>query len=217
MPGLLGAFLGALGALAGAYVITGVEETLIPAPHHLPVLLDIARLLGLWWGIVFAGLMVGLALAECLASAFTQRLARRAEDPESPPPGWRAREVLAGAARAALLLAATPFVVALGLVPVAGPLLAGLAAGAAFSYEQTEAYLGGRGVSGASRRRWRRENRPEALGLGLAAALLLLSPGANLLGLPLVLPALAVGTARLAGESARDAPAESAPGETRPA
>jgi hypothetical protein len=203
LPAILG--LAALGGglLLGIYAVPKVEA--ITAAHRVrfPDLVDLAAVVSVWVGTLVAGILTGVALVSLLCAPLLERLGRRAEalDGGSAEARWpRWRELPRTFARALPLLAAVPAAFVLCLLPFAGPLLAGLLIAWVWAAQQTAPALALRGQAGAARRAWRREWRPEILGFG-AAALLLLP-----LAAPVIAPALAVGAALLVYEIEGDAP-----------
>lgn len=135
-----------------------------------------------------------------IGEPFYERIWRRAEQdlggfPSAPLTFWRSAGggvalVLRGAAYALLTLA-------VGLVPVAGPiivpLLGAVLAGHLIARELTTRPLENRGVAGNARRAVRRGSRARQLGFGVMTQLFFLVPG----GAILVMPAAVVGSTLL--------------------
>jgi uncharacterized protein involved in cysteine biosynthesis len=204
LPALLTVALIVVGAVAGAFAIRPAEAALIPARGHAPTWLVMLMTLGLWASTVAAGMLMGLAVALLLAAPVLERLSRRVEAHlrgVAPEEDRGLRWELAASFRtSAYFLVRAPGVLALGLIPLLGPVLA-LAWGAhSLAFQQTEATLARHGLDFAARRAWHRRWRIESLGFGIAGLVILLIPLANVL----LLPALSVGGTRLALELTDD-------------
>jgi hypothetical protein len=209
--GLLPAVLGLAGLggglLLGVYGVPRVEAAIAAHRPHLdlPDLVDLAAVIGLWVGTLGTGVLAALALVMLLCAPLLERLGRRAEALAggTPPARWpRWREVLLTYARALPLVGAVPAAFVLSLLPFLGPLIAGLVLARVTAAQQTAPALALRGHARGARRAWHHDWRPESLGFGVTALLLL--P----LAAPLLVPGLAVGAALLVYEIEGDAPPE---------
>jgi CysZ protein len=197
VPALLAAACVGGGLLAGTYAGPAVEAALTPAPGRVPEAVAVVLAITVWIATLTACLALGLALALLLAAPVLDVLAReteRAERGEAVELSRGLRWEIAQSLRSALyFLAAAPLVFLLGLVPLAGPALSALWAARALSFQLTEPTLVRRGLGFAERRQWHRRWRPESMGFGLIALMVLIVPCANVL----LAPALVVGGTRL--------------------
>jgi uncharacterized protein involved in cysteine biosynthesis len=206
LPTLLGTLSIASGILLGAYL--GSLENQRFASHWGGRLgeLDLVVELGILLGTVGVGLGVGLAIAFLLSAPLLEILSRRVEQTETG--GVAAlgpKGVLVAFVRAGYPLVLVPVAWALSLVPLVGP-PAGLLVGAyAVAAEGMSSTLARRGISGL----WHRRFLAEALGFGLAGAVLMAVPLVDFLAIP----AIIVGGTRLVLEL-EEAPAA---GEAEPA
>jgi uncharacterized protein involved in cysteine biosynthesis len=196
LPALLGAFLIVAGLFLGVFSIRAVEEALAPRPGHVPAWLAVVITLALWLGTVAAGLVAGLALALLLTAPLLDLLSQRVEltvrralPDASRGLRWEVAQSLKGSL---FLIAATPLVFALGLIPLAGPVLGIVWAAYVLAYQQTDSPLSRRGLAFAERRGWHGHWRWESLGFGLAGLALMVPPLSFFLA-----PALTVGGTRL--------------------
>jgi len=199
-PAALTSALLLAGAVAGLLAVPWLDETLGGEAGRSRSLASLLLALGLWAGAPLMGLLLGLALALLLAAPVLEQLSVVVERLESGAPGvatqglvWEVRESLKGAL---YLMLRAPFILLVGLVPVAGPLISAVWGAHALAFQLTEGPLARRRLDFMARRVWHRRHRAESLGLGLAGLLTLLVPLANLL----LAPALVVGGTRLALE-----------------
>jgi CysZ protein len=186
-----------LGAVFGLYAAPRLESGLLDAPQGLSPWLYTPLAATLWIVTLMASMAAGLGLALLVAAPILDRLSRQTEaivcggvKDASRGLGWEIAQTLRGALH---LLAAAPVAFLIGLVPIAGVGLGALWAAAALALQETDPVLARRGLTFAERREWQRRYRPESLGFGLAALLLLLVPCANLA----LAPAIVVGATRL--------------------
>jgi CysZ protein len=206
LPALAATVLVGAGLLAGALTFPWIEGRLAPAESGLPAALALAAAIGLGLVALVAGAFLGLALALALAAPILERLSQRVEALSggvAAGPGTGLGREVAEAARGALyLLLRAPAIIALGLVPIVGPVVA-LAWGAhALAWQETEGPLLRRGLDLAARRRWHRRHRAESLGFGLAGLVVVLVPFANLLLVPVLTVAATRLVVALGGEAA---------------
>lgn len=196
-PSALAAVFVAAALMAGMYLAPTLDTALSPDPGHIPAVVAALFTMTVWAGTLTGSLVLGLALALLLSAPVLDRLSRETEIMERGQTvdaarglTWEVKESL----RVALyFLAAAPVVFLLGLVPFVGPILSGAWAARALSFQLTEPILLRRGMGFAGRRAWHRGFRPESMGFGLIALLVLIVPCANLL----LVPALVVGGTRL--------------------
>lgn len=197
LPAVLAGILLVAGVTAGLYAAPSAEAALAPGRGTLPDWLSLAIAVALWLGMMVGGAIAGFALALLLAAPLLDRLSRRVEAivrNEVPEPGaGLRREAMQSLSAALYFMAAAPGVIALGLLPLVGPLLGTLWGAHALALQETDGTLSRRGLSFDARREWHRRWRPESLGFGLAGLVALAVPLANLL----LAPALAVGATRL--------------------
>jgi uncharacterized protein involved in cysteine biosynthesis len=146
-----------------------------------------------WVGMLEAGMLLGLSVALLVAAPLLDRLSRRVESQlgnggKDRTPQPRA-EALASLQGSLYFLAAAPGAFLLGLVPLAGPVLATLWGAHALTVRLTARPLGDRGFGFRARQAWYKDWRAETLGFGLAGLVTLVVPVANLL----LGPALTIG------------------------
>jgi CysZ protein len=196
-PALLAAACVGGGLAVGAYAGPTIEAALTPAAGRVPEAVGVLLALTVWIATLTAFLALGLALALLLAAPVLDVLSRQTEREqrgETVDASRGLRWEVGQSLRSALyFLAAAPFVFLLGLVPVVGPPLGALWAARALSFQLTEPTLVRRGLGFAERRAWHRRWRPESMGFGLIALLVLIVPCANVV----LVPALVVGATRL--------------------
>ena len=197
VPTVLAALLLLVGLVAGFYVARYVETSLVPGDDRIPAWLGVLLAAALWLGTLAAGAMLGLAAALLLAAPALELLSRRVEAlvrGDVSDRGSGLRWELAQSLRSGLyFLAAAPLVFLLGLFPLIGPMLAVAWGAHALSVQQTDGTLARRGLDHAARRAWHRAWRPESLGFGLGAILVLLVPCSGVILAPLLGPALTTG------------------------
>ncbi|HKC12613.1 MAG TPA: EI24 domain-containing protein [Vicinamibacteria bacterium] len=214
LPALLVVLSLAGGLLLAAFAGPSVEGALAHGRERLPSGLGLLMTLLRWLGMLEAGMLLGLSVALLAAAPLLDRLARRVESP--PGNGGKDRaprpraEPFASLQGSLYFLAAAPGVFLLGLVPLAGPILATLWGAHALSVRLTAGPLGQRGLGFQARQVWHKDWRAESLGFGLAGLLTLVVPVANLL----LGPALAIGGTLLVLDLEELAPP--APGATGP-
>jgi|SRR5262245_6473349 len=197
LPALLAAVCLAGGVAAGLYAVPAVEAALVPAPDRIAPALEAVLSVTVWFATLTAGLAVGLSAALLLAAPVLDRLSRATEQVATGTTAeagrglaWEFKESL----RSALyFVAAAPLVFVIGLVPFVGPPLAALWAARALAFQLAEPSLMRRGFGFAERRAWHRAWRPESMGFGLLALVVLLVPCANFA----LVPGLVVGATRL--------------------
>lgn len=201
LPAVMAVVLVCAGAIAGIYAGPFLEAAVAPRLAWLPDWLSVLTVLGFWIAALVAGAALGLAAALLAAAPILERLSGAVEaivrpSAAAPPPtslGWQ----LAQSFRAATyFLLATPGILVLGLIPLAGPLLGAAWGAYALALQETEPSLARRGLDFAARRAWHRRWRPESLGFGLAGLLVLGIPCVNFL----LAPALVVGGTLLVNE-----------------
>jgi len=197
LPALVCALLLLAGFFLGVFSIRTVEEALAPRPGRVAPWLAIVITLALWAGTVAAGLVAGLALALLLTAPLLDLLSQRVEctirgslRDGSRGVRWEVAQSLKGSL---FLVAATPLVFGLGLIPLAGPVLGILWAAYILAYQQTDSPLTRRGLDFPERRGWHRQWRWESLGFGLTGLVVMAIPFANVF----LAPALTVGGTRL--------------------
>jgi CysZ protein len=202
LPAIVAGALVFAGLVFGWLAAPRVEESLITPAW--PLWLAVPARVAIWVGSPLAGILAGFAVALLLAAPLLELVSREVEVLERGQSPDAARgftwDLLQSVRGAAFFAAAAPAIFALGLVPLLGPVLAGLFAAYALAFQQTDAPLARRGLDFAERRAWHRRWRPESLGFGLAGLATLVVPFANLL----LAPALAVGATRLVLELAAD-------------
>ncbi|HXV65373.1 MAG TPA: EI24 domain-containing protein [Vicinamibacteria bacterium] len=157
-----------------------------------------AASVGARFAAVLGGAVAGLGVALLLTAPFQELLSRKVEhqlrgELVDPARGirWEMIQALKGAL---YFLSRTPFVIVLGLVPIAGPPLALLWAAHSLAFQQTDSTLARHGLDFGNRRRWHRQHRIESIGFGLGGLATLLVPVANFL----LMPVLVVGATRMA-------------------
>ena len=201
LPAVMAVVLVCGGAIAGIYAGPYLEAAVAPRLAWLPEWLSVLVALGLWVAALVTGAALGLATALLAAAPVLERLSVAVEalvrPSAAPPPatslGWQ----LAQSFRTATyFLLATPGILLLGLVPLAGPLLGAAWGAYALALQETEPALARRGVDFAARRAWHRRWRAESMGFGLAGLLVLGIPCVNFL----LAPALVVGGTLLVNE-----------------
>jgi CysZ protein len=201
LPAIIGAVLIVAGLALGIYSMHLVEEVLAPSPGRVPAWLGMAITLALWIATAAGGILAGFALALLLSAPILDQLSRRVEQlmrgsARSASRGLR-WEVAHSLKASLFLVAAAPLALALGMLPLVGPLVSLVWSASVVAYQQTDAALARRGLAFADRREWHRKWRWESLGFGLAGMVLLAVPVVDvLLG-----PALVVGGTRLVLES----------------
>ncbi|HXB54352.1 MAG TPA: EI24 domain-containing protein [Vicinamibacteria bacterium] len=193
LPALLVVISLAGGLLLAAFAGPFVEGALSPGRERIPSGLGLLMTLLRWLGMLQAGMLLGLAVAFLVAAPLLDRLSRRVEsqlgnagkdrEPRPRP------EALASLQGSLYFLAAAPGVFLVGLVPLAGPILATLWGAHALTERLTAEPLGQRGLGFRARQAWHKDWRAESLGFGLAGLITLVVPVANLL----LGPALAIG------------------------
>jgi CysZ protein len=185
LPTLLATILVFLGGVAGAFLAPRVDHALSPDPGRTPLWLELPISLLLWTATIGAGIFCGLAIALLLASPLLEQLSRRVESRLRGAVKESGRglafELLESFRGALYFLLAAPGVFLLGLVPLAGPLLALLFGGRAVAFQMTDPALARRGLSFAEKRLWHRRWRLESQGFGMAGMVAMLVPFANLL------------------------------------
>lgn len=203
-PALLAVVCVGGGLAAGAYAGPSIEAALTPAPGRVPEALAVVLALSVWIATLTAFLALGLALALLLAAPVLEALSWQVERAERGDPANLSRglrwEIGQSLRAAVYFLAAAPVVFLLGLIPLVGPVLGALWAARALSFQLTDPTLLRRGLGFAARREWHRRWRPESMGFGLIALLVLIVPCANFL----LVPALVVGATRLVLELPAD-------------
>ena len=196
LPALLGVFLMVVGAAVGLLSLGSVDQAFAPHYARLPQPWSFAVMLALGTTTIAAGVVVGLALALLLSAPILDHLSRRTEELLTGTVQDRSRslhwEIAQSLKSGLFFLAALPLAVALGLLPLVGPLLEFLWAAHALASQQSESPLLRRGLDGPARRRWRHEWRWECWGFGAAGLLALC--------VPFITPCLVVGMARLVVE-----------------
>jgi uncharacterized protein involved in cysteine biosynthesis len=207
LPALLGAAGLGAGLLLGLYGVRPVEA-FVAHRWHVPDLVDLAAVVGLWVGTLASGVLAALALGLLVCAPLLERLGRHAEalaggNAPTRWPSWG--ELPATFARALPLLLAVPIGFAASLLPFVGPVLAGLGIAGVLAIQETAAPLARRGHSRAARRAWHREWRAESLGFGVASLALLPITA------PILVPSLAIGAALLVHEIEGDTPVAEKP------
>jgi len=189
------------GAAGGLYAAPFFEAALTKHLQWLPLWLLILVGAGLWVAAIVAGAALGLAVGLLAAAPILERLSAEVEalvrQPAALPAeaglGWQ----LAQSFRmATYFLLATPGMLVLGLVPLVGPFLGAIWGAYVLALQETEPSLARRGLDFKARRAWHRRWRPESLGFGLTALLVLAVPFVNFL----LAPALIVGGTLLVNE-----------------
>jgi len=189
------------GAIGGIYAGPHLEGAVALRLAWLPEWLSVLAVLGLWIAALVTGAALGLAAALLAAAPILERLSGAVEAIVRPSSasapatslGWQ----LAQSFRTATyFLLATPGILLLGLIPLAGPLLGAAWGAYALALQETEPALARRGLDFAARRAWHRRWRAESVGFGLAGLLLLGIPCVNFL----LAPALVVGGTLLVNE-----------------
>jgi CysZ protein len=197
LPALLAGACVTGGLIVGVYAGSRVEAVFGPAPGRYPDVIAGFLAATTWMATLTACLALGLAAALLLAAPALDLLSRHAEMAERGQSVELSRglrwEVAQSLRSALYFLAAAPLVFLIGLVPFVGPPLAALWAARALSFQLTEPTLVRRGLGFRERREWHRRWRPESMGYGLVALLVLLVPCANFV----LVPALVVGGTRL--------------------
>lgn len=217
LPVLLVVVFLVAGLVLGAFVGPSVEARLAPPPGTVAPWLAFLVGLLLWTGTLGAGMVLGVGVALALASPVLDQLSRRVEAQVRGRALEHARglrfEVLEALRGAFYFLAAAPGVFLLGLVPIVGPVLAGLWGARALAFQLTDPPLSRRGLTFRQKRGWHRRWRAESEGFGLAGMLTLVVPLANVfLG-----PALAVGGTLLVLDLEELEPYSSSPANEREA
>jgi uncharacterized protein involved in cysteine biosynthesis len=198
-PTLLGALLFLGGLFLGIFALGAVERALAPTPGRVPAWLALATTLGLWTTTVLMGLLIALALTLLISAPLLDRLARRRGSMSAEPAerSARLRWDLSECFRGPLwFVAFLPLIALVGLLPVVGPLVAFVVAGAVLGRQTLEAALARLGYAVDVRRAWHREWRWESLGFGLAGLVTLVVFGLDFF----LAPALALGAQRLVAE-----------------
>jgi CysZ protein len=189
---LLALFLGS-GLLLAAFAGSFVEGVLAPARNGLPSSLGFVTTLLLWISTLGAGMLLGLAVALFFAGPLLDRLSRRVESKLGKGAGDEVpglpSEFFASLRASLYFLVTAAGAFLLGLIPLAGPVLATLWGAHALALRLTEVPLGRRGLGFRARRAWHRDWWAESLGFGLAGLISLVVPLVNLL----LGPALTVG------------------------
>lgn len=195
--GLVAGLLAHLGVVAGAFLVPRVEPLVTPAPGSAAPALDIAFTLTLWLGGLGSGALLGFACGLCLVAPLLDLLPGRRdlEETSGALPG-RGRRMLQSARGSFTLLAVSALVVPASLAPLTGPFLGALLAAASLGARGMAAALVRRGLGMRARLAWFRAWLPETTGLGLAALVVLLLPGANFV----LAPMLWIGGAELVHE-----------------
>ena len=193
LPALLVMLSLAGGLLLGAFAGPSVEGALAPGRERISSGLGLLMSLLRWVGMLEAGMLLGLSVALLVAAPLLDRLSRRVESQlgnggkdRTPRPRAEAFASLQGSL---YFLAAAPGAFLLGLVPLAGPVLATLWGAHALTVRLTASPLGDRGFGFRARQAWYKDWRAETLGFGLAGLVTLVVPVANLL----LGPALTIG------------------------
>jgi CysZ protein len=197
LPAVVAVVLLAAGAVTGVYLIPRVEESFAPRAGAWPEWVELPASLLLWTATIGAGAFLGLGLALLLAAPLLELLSRRVEGKargrvvDSAASWW---VEVGEALRAGLyFVIAAPVVLALGLVPLIGPLLAVMIGARALAMQMTDFALARHGASLKQRLAWHRRWLPESQGFGLAGMVGMLVPFANLL----IAPALVTGATLL--------------------
>jgi CysZ protein len=197
LPGLLALVLGLLGVLCGHSAFPYVEQWLVPGAGRVGETLGQLTDLLLWVAMVLAGALLGLAVAMVLMAPVLEALSRRVEKRMRGTvvggDGGVAWEIAESLRAALFFLAASPFVILLSFIPVAGPIFGTLWAAYALSFQLTDVPLARRGLDFKARRAWNRRWRAETMGFGLVGLLMMLIP----LAVVVMLPALTVGATLL--------------------
>lgn len=182
--GLLG------GLLAGAFALRAAESALLPEPGKLAPAVALALTLTLWVSVLASGMLLGLALALLLGSPILDRLSRSVEtvvrgSVSAVQKGavWEITQTLRGSLR---LLAITPAVVLVSLIPLVGPVVGLVWSGYVLALQQTDGPLMRRGFTARARKAWRRLHRAESLGFGITGLALVIVPVANCLLAPVL-------------------------------
>jgi CysZ protein len=185
LPVVLAVLLMSAGAVLGVYLVPNAERALAPPPGRLPEWVELPMSLLLWVAAFGAGVFLGLAVALLLTAPLLDALSRRVEarvrgsaEEAGRGLGWEIVQSLRGAF---YFLLAAPFVFALGLIPIVGPLLSMLLGARAVAFQMTEPALSRRGMTFVEKRRWHRRWLVETQGFGMAGMVALLVPFANLL------------------------------------
>jgi CysZ protein len=214
LPALLVAISLAGGLLLAAFAGPSVEGALAPGRDRVPSGLGLLMTLLVWLGMLEAGMLLGLAVALLVGAPLLDRLSRRVESQLGSGGGDRTPrprpEAFASFQGSLYFLAAAPGVFLLGLIPLAGPVLATVCGAHALTVRLTAEPLGHRGLGFRARRDWHKDWRAESLGFGLAGLITLVVPVANLL----LGPALTIGGTRLVLDLEGLTPPS--PGATRP-
>jgi uncharacterized protein involved in cysteine biosynthesis len=134
-----------------------------------------------------AGGLVGLALAQLLTAPLLDRLARRGEYVLRQRARALSWDVSGPLAHGAALLAITIVAFGVGLIPVAGPVLAALVGAVGLGATQVDLVLVRLSFDGRGRRGWWRAWWAESTGFGLAVLVALVVPPLVLL-LPAAIP-----------------------------
>lgn len=186
-----------LGFGFGLYAAPRLESGLLGSPDASSAWIYTPLAGTIWIATLAASMAAGLGLALLVVapildrlSCATEALVRGGVTDGAPGLRWEILQSLRGAL---YLLAAAPVVFLISLVPFVGLPLAALWAAAALSLQESDPVLARHGLTFAERREWHRRFRPESLGFGLAALVLLLVPCASLA----LAPAIVVGATRL--------------------
>lgn len=193
LPVLSAALLMVAGAVAGIYLVPGVESAFAPTPGRVPEWVELPVSLLLWTAAIGGGIFLGLGIALLLTAPLLDLLSRHVESRvrgSAADSGRGLRWELLQSLRGALyFLVAAPGVFLLGLIPLVGPLLSAVFGARAVAFQMTDPALTRRGLTFADKRRWHRRWLAESVGFGLAGMVGLLVPLANLL----IGPALVTG------------------------
>lgn len=176
-----------LGVVAGSFVIPWVEPIATPAAGAVAPGLDIAFTLTLWLGGLGSGALLGFALGLVLVFPLLDQMASRREPGlETGGPVRPGRRLVESAKGSLLLLAVSALVVPASLAPLTGPFLGAVIAASLLGARGMGSALVRRGLGFGARLAWFRAWLTETAGLGLAALVVLLVPGLNLLLAPIL-------------------------------
>jgi CysZ protein len=146
-------------------------------------------------------MILGIAIALLVSAPVLDRLSCRIEQQVRGTVAASGRgvrwELMQSVRGAMYFVLAAPAIFLLGLVPIAGPVLASLWGAHSLALQETEGPLARRGLDFKARRRWHRARRAQSLGFGLAGLVPVLFFPFNLVLAPLVTPSLAAGATLL--------------------
>ena len=190
LPTILVALGLVFGLLVGAFALRAAESVLLPEPGKLTPAVAVILTATLWLSVLASGMLLGLGVALLLAGPILDRLSQRVEtihgtDVQRAEKGltWEVAQSLRVRLR---LLASSPGILLVGLLPLLGPVLVLLWSSHVLALQETDGPLARRGLPSRARRAWHRRYRAESLGFGMAGLAFLLVPVANFLLAPIL-------------------------------